>query len=100
METVHSINWIRSNPTVRGGSPCLVGTGLRVIDVIMAHLFHTRTPSELATDYGITLAQVYAIFSYYYDHKSELDADIRQQIMQDEQLAEQSLGIKTTSILS
>lgn len=80
METVHSINLIVSNPNVRGGRPCIAGTGLRVIDVAMAMLFHRRTPSEIASDYDLSLAQVHAALAYYYDHKAELDDDIRQQI--------------------
>ncbi len=48
METVQSINLIVSDPDVRGGRPCIAGTGVRVTDVVMAMLFHDQTPGEIA----------------------------------------------------
>jgi len=81
MQTVLTIDLIATNPTIRGGRPCIAGTGLRVTDVALAHTVHNRTTDEIAADYGISLAQVYAALSYYYDHKIELDEDIRQQIL-------------------
>jgi len=80
METVHSINLIVSNPKVRSGRPCIAGTGLRVLDIAIAMLFHDRSVDELASDYGVTLAQVHAALAYYYEHKTEIDADIRHEI--------------------
>lgn len=81
MNTVQSIDLIVINPNVRGGRPCIDGTSLRVTDLVMAHLFHKRTPDEVAADYEISLAQVYASLAYYYEHKDELDEDIRNQIL-------------------
>jgi uncharacterized protein (DUF433 family) len=100
MDTVISINLITTNPKVRGGRPCIAGTGLRVTDVVMAHLFHQRTPSELASDYDISMAQVHAALAYYYEHKEELDADIRQQIDKARELKEKGVGGGGTSLLS
>lgn len=81
MDVVQRIDLIVTNPDVRGGKPCIGGTGLRVTDLVMAHLFHGRTPDQLAADYEISLSQVYASLAYYYEHKSELDSDIREQIV-------------------
>lgn len=80
METMLSINLITTNPKVRGGRPCLIGTGLRVSDVVMARLFHSQTPDEISTAYAVPLAAVYAALAYYYEHKAEIDADLREQI--------------------
>lgn len=80
METVLSIDMITSNPNVRGGRPCIAGTTLWVSDIAMATVLHRQTPDEIASAYDISLAQVYAALAYYYDHKPELDQDIRQQI--------------------
>jgi uncharacterized protein (DUF433 family) len=80
MLTIESINLIATDPAVRGGRPCVAGTGLRVIDIAMAALFHQRAPGQLAADYGISLAEVHAALAYYYQHKETLDADIREVI--------------------
>ena len=92
METVHSINLIVSNPKVRGGRPCIAGTGLRVTDVVMAMLFHNQNPGEIAAGYGISLAQTHAALAYYYEHKAEIDEDIRAQIAKARELKENRVG--------
>lgn len=55
-----SINLIETNPKVRGGRPCLAGTGVRVTDVVMASLFHRQTPDEIAVGLGVPLSHVHA----------------------------------------
>ncbi|SRR5258708_3628943 len=91
MDTILSINLITSNPKVRAGRPCIAGTGLRVTDVVIASMFHLQTPDEITTDYGISLAQVYAALAYYYEHKAALDEDVREQIATAKALKEQHL---------
>lgn len=88
MDTVQSINLITTNPAVRNGRPCIAGTGLRVTDLVIAHLFHNRAPEELASDYELPMAHVHAALAYYYQHKAELDEDIRQQILRARNLKE------------
>jgi uncharacterized protein (DUF433 family) len=61
METILSINLITSNPNVRGGRPCIAGTGVRVSDVAMVMLFHTPDPGEIAAWFGLPLAQIQQI---------------------------------------
>jgi uncharacterized protein (DUF433 family) len=97
MQTVHTIEKIVSNPDVRGGRPCIAGTGLRVTDIAIAHTFHDQSPDEIATNYGVSLSAVFAALSYYYDHKADLDADIRAQINRAQALKDQHGG---DSILS
>jgi uncharacterized protein (DUF433 family) len=99
METIQSINLIATNPKVRSGQPYIVGTGLRVIDIVMATIFHQRTPGQIASDYGITLAQVHAALAYYYEHKTELDEDIREQIEKARELKAKRVGGRETSLL-
>jgi uncharacterized protein (DUF433 family) len=99
-ETIHSINLIVSKPNVRGGRPCIAGTGLRVTDIVMAKLFHDRTPDEMAADYVVPLAAIYAALSFYYEHKTELDADIREQIRTIDELREKYIADGNRPILS
>lgn len=98
MQSTLTIDLIASDPLIRNGQPCIAGTGLRVLDLAMAHLFHRRQPEEIAADYDISLAQVYAALSYYYAHKPELDNDIRTQIDRARVLKEQGIG-RTTPLL-
>jgi uncharacterized protein (DUF433 family) len=99
METIQSINLITTNPKVRGGRPCLAGTGLEVSVLAIARIIQNRTPEEIATDYGISLAQVHAALSYYYAHKDEIDASIRQRRELAEELKEQLIASGHTPLL-
>lgn len=99
MDTVLSINLITSNPNVRGGRPCLVGTGIRVSDVAMVMLFHTQDPGEIAAWFGVPLAKVHAALAYYYEHKPEMDADIRKQIAEAKRLKENRVGSRGDPLL-
>lgn len=99
METIESINLISVNPDIRGGQPCIAGTGLRVIDVAIAQVFHQRTPGEIASDYDISLAAVHAALSYYYQHKEQLDEEIRRQIAAARKLKEEGVGRGGDSLL-
>ena len=92
METVLSINLITSNPKVRNGRPCVAGTGLRVADVVVASVFNRHTPDEITAQYSISLGQVHAALAYYYEHKAELNQDVRELIATAKLLKEQAFG--------
>lgn len=78
MSTMESINLIYRDPDVRGGRPCIVGTDLRVLDIIISKIFAERTPDQLAEDYALSMAEVYAALAYYHCNKAEIDEDIRE----------------------
>ncbi len=100
MNVIQSIDLITKNPAVRGGKPCVAGTGgLRVTDLVIAHLFHKRSPEEITSDYELSLPEVYASLAYYYQHKDELDEDIRHQILKARTAKEKYIGGKP-SLLS
>lgn len=99
MNTIESIDLIYRNPEVRGGRPCIVGTGLRVIDIVMAMDFADRSPDQLAQDYDISLAQVHAALAYYYENQAEIDADIREDIRIGLELAKEGWGRPEKSTL-
>ena len=79
MDTIISINLISTNPAVRSGRPCIAGTTIEVSAIVIAKIVHMQTPDEIAADYHLTLAQVYAALAYYYDHKAEIDEQIAAQ---------------------
>lgn len=99
MDVIQSIDLITKNSAVRGGKPCVAGTGVRVTDLVIAHLFHERSPEQLTSDYELSFSQVYASLAYYYQHKDELDEDIRHQILK-ARIAKEEFSSGKPSLLS
>lgn len=94
MNTIESIELIYRNPKIRGGRPCIVGTSLRVLDIVGAMRWNGRNPEQMADAYQITLGQVHAALSYYYCNKEEIDADIREDEVRSERIAERVFADK------
>lgn len=98
-ETVESINLITRKPNVRGGRPCIKGTGLRVTDIVVAMRYHGRTPDQISEGFQVSLAGVYAALAYYNLHKDDVDADIENQITKARELRDKGVGSRRTSFL-
>ena len=77
MKKIESINLIYRDPNMRGGRPCIVGTGLRVMDIVMEQQQGEREPEKIAALYEIPIGEVYAALAYYHEHKKEIDRDIQ-----------------------
>lgn len=92
MDAMQSINLIAVNPKVRRGRPYIIGTTITVADVAIAHIYHHQDADGIADWYSLSLAQVFAALSYYYDHKAEMDDQIRSQIRHAEDLEERRVG--------
>jgi uncharacterized protein (DUF433 family) len=92
MDTIQSINVVAINPDVRNGRPHIIGTGVTVADIAIAHVYHGQDADGIADWYGLTLAQVHGGLAYYYEHKSEMDDQIRQSIRRAEELKSQRVG--------
>lgn len=69
---------IEITPKVRGGRPRIAGTRITVADIIIMHLRLGLSLEEIAGKYDLDLAGVHAAMVYYYDHRSEIDAGIRE----------------------
>ena len=65
---------ITSTPGTRGGKPRIVGRRVTVADVVVWYLNQGRTVDNIVTDHDLTHAQVHAALAYYYDHRTEIDA--------------------------
>lgn len=68
---------IVTSPGIRGGKPHLDGTRITVADVVIWHFRMGYSPDEIAVKWELSLSAVYAAISYYYDHQSEIDAQIQ-----------------------
>jgi len=60
-------------PGVRSGKPRIVGRRITVADIATWHLQQNQPINEIAQEFDLTHAQIYAALTYYYDHRAELD---------------------------
>jgi uncharacterized protein (DUF433 family) len=68
---------IEITPGVVGGKPRITGHRITVQDVVVWHERLGLSADEIATEYGLSLADVYAALAYYYDHREQIDQAIR-----------------------
>jgi uncharacterized protein (DUF433 family) len=70
---------ISKDPEVCGGKACINGTRIRVMDIVGLHQ-HGYAPEQMLNVYGtpLTLAEVFAALTYYYDHPEEIEASFKE----------------------
>ena len=78
MDHIEAINLIATNPEIRSGRPCIAGTSIEVAAIAVAKIIHGQSPEEIASDYRLSLPQVYAALAYYYDRKDQIDRSIKE----------------------
>ena len=79
MEQTYEIRHIVSSADRCSGRPRIAGTRIRVQDIVADHEYHGLTPEQIAREYPhITLAQVHAALSYYFDHREEIAKDMKE----------------------
>jgi uncharacterized protein (DUF433 family) len=83
--SIAEIKHIESTPGVCGGKPRIAGTRIRVQDVYIWHELVGRSAEEIvSSNPQITLADVYAALTYFWDHRDE----IRRQMKEEEEVLE------------
>lgn len=71
---------IDSKPNVCGGQPCVAGTRIRVQDVYVWHELQGESPDEIVSRFPqLTMADIYAALSYYWDHRDEIQRQMREE---------------------
>jgi uncharacterized protein (DUF433 family) len=69
-------NHISKTPGVCGGRACITGHRIRVMDIVVWHQLRGYSADEICQMYpGISLADVYAAVTYYFDNRQEIDDD-------------------------
>jgi uncharacterized protein (DUF433 family) len=71
MDTVSS--HIAITPGVAGGKPRIAGRRITVQNIMIWHERLGMSADEIATEYDLSLADIYAALAYYYDHREEID---------------------------
>jgi uncharacterized protein (DUF433 family) len=69
---------IEVTPEVRGGKPHITDTRIAVEDIALMHFKSGYSLMEIAGKYDLLPASVYAAIAYYFDHKEEIDARIKE----------------------
>jgi uncharacterized protein (DUF433 family) len=65
-------------PGVCGGKPRIDGHRITVQNVAIWHDRLGRSADEIASEYDLELADIYAALAYYFAHREEIDASIRE----------------------
>jgi uncharacterized protein (DUF433 family) len=77
MENVISQH-ITKTPGICGGRACIAGHRIRVQDIVVLHELHGMSAKEILEQYPtITLADIHAALTYYYDHRDEIEEEFR-----------------------
>lgn len=71
-----ALGHIKITPGVCGGRPHISGRRVSVQNVAIWHERMGLEPDEIATDYELTLGEVYAALAYYHDNRAEIDETI------------------------
>lgn len=59
------------------GVPYICGTTTKVVEIVQDHLAHHWHAEDICEQYPyLSLAQVYAALTYFYDHQQEMEEDI------------------------
>jgi uncharacterized protein (DUF433 family) len=80
--TAIEIHHLEITPDICGGKPHISGTRLSVHFLARFVNNPDWTAETLADAYGLSPAQVYAAWSYYYDNKDEIDDELRHEDME------------------
>ncbi len=76
MDTIAS--HIDVTPGVAGGKARIAGHRITVQNIVIWHERLDLSADEIATEYDLSLADIYAALAYYYDHREEIDRAIRE----------------------
>ena len=67
---------IAITPGVAGGKPRVAGHRITVQNIVLWHERLDMSADEIASEYGLSLADIYAALAYYYGHREEIDQAI------------------------
>ena len=70
------IDHIERTPGIAGGKPRIAGHRITVETIAIWHERMGRSADEIASESGLTLAEIYAALSYYFDNREEIDLSI------------------------
>lgn len=72
--------YITKDPTICGGSPIVRGTRVTVRAIVEYSKLDMSPEEILEAIPHLTLSKIYSALAYYYDHKQEIEDEIRENI--------------------
>jgi len=63
-------------PGIVGGKPRIAGHRITVQNIVIWYDRMGKSADEIATEYDIDIADIYAALAYYFDHRIEIDKAI------------------------
>lgn len=69
---------IENTPGIASGKPRIAGHRITVQNIAIWHERLGKSADEIATEYDLTLADVYAALAYYFDHRAEIERAIKE----------------------
>jgi len=81
---------IEMTPGIAGGKPRIAGHRITVQNIAIWHERMGKGADEIAAEYDLTLADVYAALAYYFDHRAEIDRTIEESTAFGEALRQRS----------
>jgi uncharacterized protein (DUF433 family) len=85
---------IEITPGISGGKPRIAGHRITVQNIVIWHERMNKSADEICAEYDLTLADVYAALTYYFDHRDEIDHSI-----EESEAVVEALRRRTPSIL-
>jgi len=65
----------------KNGVPIIADTTMKVVELISAHQAYGWSPPELHFQFPhLSMSQIHSSLAYYWDHKEELDADMKRRL--------------------
>jgi uncharacterized protein (DUF433 family) len=69
---------IQVTPGTAGGKPRIAGRRITVQDIVIWHDRLGTSVDEIAAEYDLTQADIYAALAYYFDHRAEIDRSLKE----------------------
>src|SRR5271166_6147395 len=78
---------IEITPGTCGGKPRIAGTRIRVQDIYVWHELQGQTVDQIISQFPqLQHGDVYAALAYYWDHRDELDREMKEEMLAYENL--------------
>lgn len=77
-KTIKKHPYVTEDKKISRGSPVIIGTRTRIIDIIIEYEYLGYSPDEIVSAHPhLTLSQVHDAISFYYGNREDIDREIR-----------------------